>query len=154
MSLLCTTFREWGSHVCTWKITFCTLQIWLLIFNSDKICFLNPFFVTFSILLISASNMFETRIHQLNENVDSTSGFEMFSSLWNEFKVTFLIYLGWIVNYAILVYLKFNIFQNCTTHLYERFHFRPNFATYKCTSMLPLHLNYNQTINEKCSSLQ
>ncbi len=99
------------------------------------------------------------RIHQLNENVDSVSmvsGFEMFSSLCSDFKVTFLIYfnLGWFVNSAMSVYLKFKIRQNGTTNVYERSHFRPNFATYKCMSMPPIHLKYNQNINVKCSILQ
>ncbi len=78
----------------------------------------------------------------------------MFSSLCSDFKVTFFIYLGWILNSAMLVYLKFNILQNGTTNIYERSHFRPNCATYKCMSMPPTQLKYNQNINVKCSILQ
>ncbi len=127
-----------------WYLTVIEFVFWILL------CLL-----IFSILLISASNIrFEARIHQLNENVDSISGFEMFPSLCCDFKVTFLLYLGWIVNSAISVYLKFYIFQNGTTNIYERSHFRPNFATYKCMSMPPSHLKYNHNINAKCSIFQ
>ncbi len=127
------------------KQHFVMLQIWAKLQVGDiqqwKNLFLEYYLckLTFSILLINASNIrYEARIHQLNENVDSISGFEMLSSLCSDFKVTFLIYLGWIVISAISVYLKFNILQNGSTNIYERSHFRPNFATYKCMSM-PSH---------------
>ncbi len=44
----------------------------------------------------------------------------MFSNLCSDFKVTFLIYLGWIVNSAMPVHLKFNILQNGTTNIYMK----------------------------------
>ncbi len=106
----------------------------LVIFISGYSLFLKyilckPIFLS---LQISASSIrIETRIHQLNENVDWTSGFEMCSILCGDFKVTFLIYVGQIVISAISVYVKFNIFQNGTTNKYERSHFKPNYAIYK-----------------------
>ncbi len=85
----------------------------------------------------------DTRIHQLNENVDSTSGLEYFQfytvTLSYICQSYFIIYLGWIVNSAMSVYVTFYIFQNGTTNKYERCHFKPNFATYKCISMPPPH---------------
>ncbi len=59
----------------------------------------------------------------------------LFSYIWDELQMS--------------VYLKFNIFQNGTTNIYDRSHFRPNFTTYKCMSMPPPHLKYNQNINVK-----
>ncbi len=142
--LLCTTFHEWCSDICTWKTTFFTLQIWAKLQVGDIQQLYNFFFeyflckLTFSFLQISAAKISsETRHHQLNENVDSISGFEMFSCLCIYFKVTFLIYLEWTVNSAMSVYLKFYIFQNGTKNIYETSHFRPNFATYKYMSMPP-----------------
>ncbi len=96
----------------------------------------------------------ERVIFCIRESVDSTRGFEMFSSLCSDFKVTFLIHLGWMVNSAMSVYLKFNVFQNGTSYLYEESHFIPNFATHKRMSMSPPYLKYNQDINAKCFILQ
>ncbi len=67
----------------------------LVIFNSDIICFFEYFLckLTFSLLQIKTTNIkFEIRIHQLNEKVNSTSVFDMFSILCSGFKVNFLRY--------------------------------------------------------------
>ncbi len=97
---------------------------------------------------------FETRIHQLNKTVDLTSGFDMFSILCSDFKVTFLIYMG-------ILLCEFNMknlifFKNGTINKYERFHFKPNFATYKATvhvnSIPTLEIQFSN-INASCSIL-
>ncbi len=46
--------------------------------------------LTFSFIQINTSNIkLEIRIHQLNEKVNSTSGFDMFSILCSDFKSIF-----------------------------------------------------------------
>ncbi len=139
------TFHEWGSHICTCKTTFCTLQIWTKPQVGDFQQWYNLFLeyvlckLTFSLIQINTSNIkFEIRIHQLNEKVNSTHGFNMFSILCSDFEVTFLRYWGWTVNSAVPVYIKFNILQNGITNKNERSHFKPNFATYKYMS-IPYH---------------
>ncbi len=59
--------------------------------------------------------MFEIRIYQLNEKVDSTSGFDMFQSYALTFKVNVLRYFTQMINFAMSIYVKFNILQNGTT---------------------------------------
>ncbi len=155
------TFQEWGSHICTCKTTFCTLQIWTKLqvgdFQQWHNLFLEYFLckLTFSFVKINTSNIkFEIRIHQLNEKVNSTSGFDMFSILCNDFKVNFLRYWGWTVNSAVSVYVKCYILQNGITNKSKRSHFKPNFATYKCMSIPPHTYKCSQNINAKCSILQ
>ncbi len=85
-SLSYTTFHEWGRAV-TYALGkqhffYCKFErvCRLVICKSDRICVLNTFGVklNFLFLLISTSNFrFETGIHQLNEKVDSSSGFDM-----------------------------------------------------------------------------
>ncbi len=144
--LPCTIFHEWGSDTCTWKTTFCTLQIWAKLQVGDIQQWWNLFLkyilykLTFSILLINASNIrFEARIHQLNENMDSISGFEMFSSLCSDFKVTFLIYLGWIVNSTMSVYLKYN-----SSKWYPKYIWKIQFQAKFCN--LQMHVNATSTL--------
>ncbi len=155
------TFHERGSHICTCKITFCTLQIWTKPqvgdFQQWHNLFLEYFLckLTFSFIQINTSNIkFEIWIHQLNEKVNSTSGFDMFSIICSDFKVYFLRYWGWTVNSAMSVYVKFIILQNGITDKNERSHFKPNFATYKCMSIPSHTYKCCQNINEKCSILQ
>ncbi len=134
------TFHEWGCHICTCKKTFCMLQIWTKPQVGDFQQWHNLFLykLTFSFIQINTSNIkFEIRIHQLNEKVNSTSGFGMFSILCSDFKVNFLRYWGWTVNSVVSVYVKFNILQNGITDKNERTHLKPNFATYTCMSIPP-----------------
>ncbi len=129
----------------------------LVIFQQWHNLFLEYFLckLTFSFIQISTSNIkFEIRIHQLNEKVNSTSGFDIFSILCSDFKVNFLRYWGWTVNSAVSVYVKFNILQNGITDKNERSHFKPNFTTYKCMSIPPHIYKCCQNINAKCSILQ
>ncbi len=151
-------FHEWGSHICTCKTTFCTLQIWTKPqvgdFQQWHNLFLEYFLskLTFSFIQINTSNIkFEIGIHQLNEKVNSTSGFDMFSILCSDFKVNFLRYWGWTVNSAMSVYVKFNILQNHTTNINEISHINPNFATYKCMSIPPHTYKCYQNINAICA---
>ncbi len=138
------TFQEWDSHICTCKTTFCRLQIWTKLWVGDFQRWHNLFLeyflykLMFSFIQINTVNIkFVIRIYKLNEKVDSTSDFGMFSILCIDFKVNFLRCLEWILNSAMSIYLKFNIVQNGTTNKYERSHFKPNFATYKCMSITP-----------------
>ncbi len=117
------TFHEWNSHICTCKTIFCTLQIWtkpqVCDFHQWHYLFLEYFLckLTFSFIqLITLNIKLEVRIHQLNEKVNSTSGFDLFSILWSDFKVNFFRYWGWTVNSAVSVYVKFNILQNGITN--------------------------------------
>ncbi len=132
--LLCTTFYEWGSHICTWNILYVgslskTTGLWFSIV------------IEFDFWIPFVSNLrFETRIHQLHKNVDSMSSFEMFSIACSDFEVTFLIHLGWIVDCAMSVYVKFNIFQKGITNEYERYHFKQTFCN------LQLHVNATPTL--------
>ncbi len=110
--------------------------------------------LTFSFIHINTSNIkFEIRIHQLNEKVNSTSVFDMFSILCSDYKVNSLKYWRWTVNSDMSVYVKFNILQNCTSNKNERSHFKPNIAIYKCMSIPPHTYKYSQNINAKCSIL-
>ncbi len=114
--LLCTTFYEFTSALGKEHFTHCKCEqnYRILIFDSNIIYFLKAFYIkqTFSFLQNSALNIrFETRIHQRNENVHSTSCFKIISNLCSDFEVTFLIYLGWIVKSAMLLYVIFNILQ-------------------------------------------
>ncbi len=156
------TFQEWSSHICTCKTTFCMLQIWTKPQVGDfqqwhNLC-LEYFLckLTFLFIQINTWNIkFEIGIHQLNEKVNLTSVFEMFSILCSDFKVNFLRYWGWTVNSAMSVYVKFNIIQNGIKNKNERSHFKPNFATYKCMS-IPLHIykccqNINAFYNKICN---
>ncbi len=93
--------HEWRSHICTCKTTVCTLQIWTKPqvgdFQQWHNLFLEYFLckLTFSFIQINTSNIkFEIRMHQLNDKVNSTSGFDMFSILCRDFKVNFLRYWG------------------------------------------------------------
>ncbi len=155
------TFHECGSHICTCKITFCTLQIWTKPQVGDFPQWHNLFpeyfwcKLTFLFIQINTSNIkFEIRIHQLNEKVYLTNGFDMFSIWYSDVKVNFLRYCGWTVNSAMSVYVKFNILQNGIKNKNERSHFKPNFATYKCMSIPPHSYKCCQNINAKCSILQ
>ncbi len=154
------TFHECGSYICTCKTPVCTLQIWTKPQVGDFQEWYNLFLeyflckLTFSFIQINTSNFeFEIRIHQLNEKVNSTSGF-MFSILCSDFKVNFLRYWGWTVNSAMSVYVKLNILQNGRTDKNERSHFKPTFATYKCMSIPPHTYKCCQNINAKCSIIQ
>ncbi len=139
------TFHEWGSHICTCKTTFCTLQIWTKPQVGDFQQWHNLFLkyilckLTFLFMQINISNIkFEIRIHQLNEKENSISGFDMFSIWSNDFKVNFLRCWGWTVNSAVSVYVKFYILQNGIKNINESSHFKPHFATYKC-KLIPPH---------------
>ncbi len=155
------TFHEWGSHICTCKTTFCKLQIWTKPQVGDFQQWLNLFLeyflckLTFLFIQINTSNIkFEIRICQLNEKVNSISGFKMFSIWRSELRVNFLMYWGWTVNSAMSVYVKFKILQNGIKNKNERYHFKPNFATYKCMAIPPHSYKWCQNINAKCSILQ
>ncbi len=128
----------------------------LVIFNSDNL-FLEYFLckLTFSFIKINTSNIkFEIQIHQLNEKVNSTSGFDMFSILCTDFKVNFLRYWVWTVNSAVSVYVKKIILQNGIRNKIERSLFKPNFATYKCMSIPSHTYKCYQNINSKCIILK
>ncbi len=128
------TFHAWGSHICTCKTTFCTLQIWIKPqvgdFQHWHNLFLEYFLckLIFLFIQINTSNIkFEIRIYQLNEKVNSISGFNMFSIFCSDFKVNFLRYWGRTVNSGMYGITNKNV----------RSHFMPNFATYKCMSIPP-----------------
>ncbi len=112
------TFHGWNSHICTCKTTFCMLQIWTKPqvgdFQQWHNLFLEYFLckLTFLFIQINTSNIkFEIRIHQLNEKVNLTSGFDMFSIWCDDFKVNFLRYWGWTVNSAVSVYENLIFFK-------------------------------------------
>ncbi len=120
-------------------------QQWYNLFFEWFLCKL-----TFSFLQINPSNIrFEMRIHQLNDNVDSTSDIYMFSILCSDIKVTFIIYLGWILNSAMSVYVKLIFFKIAPQINMKDPISSKHLTTYKFISIQPPHLNYNKNINEK-----
>ncbi len=152
-----TTFHECGIHICTCKTTFCTLQIWTKPQVGDFQQWDNLFLeyilckLTFLFIQINTSNIkFEIRIHQLNEKVNSTSRFDMFSIWSNDFKVNFLRCWGWTVNSAISDYVKFCVLQNGIKNKNES-------QILQCTNacQFPSHsYKCHENINAKCSILQ